>query len=87
MKRILSFTLALLMLLAVGCSTSNTARPAADGGDMFDAIAESRPIPTKAMDVPASTSTTVTVRPTTAVPTSTPKPTPKIEKAMPFMRI
>ena len=48
MKRILSFILALMLLLAVGCSTSGTARPAAEGGDLFDAIAENRPVATVA---------------------------------------
>ncbi len=47
MKRLLAFMLALLSL-AVGCS-SNVARPAAQGEDIFDAIAEDKPIAKKAL--------------------------------------
>lgn len=49
MKRILAFILALLILLAVGCSGSNSAK--LQSGDLFDAIAEDRPLPTSTPEV------------------------------------
>ncbi len=54
MKRILTFVLALLMLFTAGCSSAH-AIESSESGDMFDAIAENRPIPTEASKTPALT--------------------------------
>ena len=45
MKRILSMFLTVLMLLTIGCSSAtNASSEASSQGDMFDAIAENRPV-------------------------------------------
>ena len=43
MKRILTLALALLLLLAVGCSSTNAAQPVKNNPDIFDTIAKSSP--------------------------------------------
>ena len=52
MKRLFTIILALLMLLAVGCTPANAVYPISNDGDIFDAIAEDRSIETTSTDAP-----------------------------------